>query len=46
MLPGSYISREVAGANPGRGHIRIALVADEAECAEGIERIVRLAARV
>jgi N-succinyldiaminopimelate aminotransferase len=46
VLPGSYISRDVAGVNPGRGHIRIALVADEAECAEGIERIVRLAARV
>ena len=28
---------------PGSGRIRIALVADEAECAEGIDRIVRFA---
>ena len=45
VLPGSYIAREANGANPGRGRIRIALVADEAECAEGIERIVRFATR-
>jgi N-succinyldiaminopimelate aminotransferase len=45
VLPGSYIAREANGVNPGRGRIRIALVADEAECAEGIERIVRFATR-
>ena len=45
VLPGSYIARDAHGINPGRGRIRIALVADEAECAEGIERIVRLARR-
>ncbi len=45
VLPGSYIARDAHGTNPGRGRIRIALVADEAECAEGIERIVRLARR-
>ena len=45
VLPGSYIARDAHGTNPGRGRIRIALVADEAECAEGVERIVRLARR-
>ena len=43
VLPGSFIAREAHGVNPGRGRIRIALVADEAECAEGIDRIVRFA---
>ena len=46
VLPGSYIARDAHGVNPGRGRIRIALVADEAECAEGIDRIVRFAARL
>ena len=45
VLPGSYIAREAHGVNPGRGRIRIALVADEAECAEGIDRIVRFSRR-
>ncbi len=45
VLPGSYIARDAHGINPGRGRIRIALVADEAECAEGVDRIVRLARR-
>jgi N-succinyldiaminopimelate aminotransferase len=39
VLPGSYLSREVAGANPGAGHVRIALVASPAEVAEAAERI-------
>ena len=39
VLPGSYLSREVAGANPGAGHVRIALVASAAEVAEAAERI-------
>jgi len=46
VLPGSYIARDAHGINPGRGRIRIALVADEAECAEGVDRIVRLARRM
>jgi len=45
VLPGSYLGREIDGVNPGRGYIRIALVADLAECAEGIERLVRFARR-
>ena len=39
VLPGSYLGREVRGANPGRNHIRIALVAPLAECVEAAERI-------
>lgn len=45
VLPGSYLARDAHGVNPGRGRIRIALVADEAECSEGIDRIVRFARR-
>lgn len=40
VLPGSYLARDVAGANPGRGRIRMALVADTAECTEAANRIV------
>ncbi|MGO4395396.1 succinyldiaminopimelate transaminase [Variovorax sp. M-6] len=40
VLPGSYLARDVAGANPGRGRIRMALVADTAECTEAAHRIV------
>jgi N-succinyldiaminopimelate aminotransferase len=43
VLPGSYLGREVDGVNPGRGHVRIALVANLAECAEGVDRLVRFA---
>jgi N-succinyldiaminopimelate aminotransferase len=43
VLPGSYIARDAHGANPGRGYIRIALVASLDECAEAIERIATLA---
>jgi len=46
VLPGSYIARDAHGTNPGHGRIRIALVADEAECAEGVDRIIRLARRL
>ncbi len=41
VLPGSYLAREVNGVNPGRGRIRMALVADTAECTEAAQRIVR-----
>jgi len=42
VLPGSYLARETAhGANPGRGRIRMALVAETAECVEAAQRIVR-----
>ncbi|MFJ3483993.1 succinyldiaminopimelate transaminase [Pseudomonas sp. NPDC090202] len=39
VVPGSYLSRDVEGANPGAGRVRMALVAPLAECIEGAERI-------
>ncbi|HEY5863743.1 MAG TPA: succinyldiaminopimelate transaminase [Casimicrobiaceae bacterium] len=45
VLPGSFLARDAHGANPGRGRIRIALVAHRDECAEAIERIVAFARR-
>ena len=39
VLPGSYLSREFAGINPGQNHVRIALVALLAECIEAAYRI-------
>ena len=39
VVPGSYLSREVNGVNPGAGRIRMALVAPLAECIEAAERI-------
>lgn len=41
VLPGSYLARESAGANPGAGRIRMALVAQTAECVEAAQRIVQ-----
>jgi len=40
VLPGSYLAREVNGHNPGRGRVRLALVAETAECLEAAHRIV------
>jgi N-succinyldiaminopimelate aminotransferase len=40
VLPGSYLAREVDGLNPGAGYIRMALVAETAECLEAAQRIV------
>ena len=39
VLPGSYLARETGGVNPGAGRIRMALVADTAECVEAAHRI-------
>jgi len=41
VLPGSYLAREARGQNPGAGRIRMALVAETAECVEAAERIVQ-----
>lgn len=41
VLPGSYLSRDAHGQNPGRGYVRIALVASPAHCLEAAERIRR-----
>jgi N-succinyldiaminopimelate aminotransferase len=39
VLPGSLLARAVNGVNPGRGRVRLALVAGEAECLEAARRI-------
>jgi len=40
VLPGSYLARSAQGHNPGAGYIRMALVAETAECLEAAQRIV------
>lgn len=39
VLPGSFLSRTVAGHNPGTNHVRIALVASEADCIDAARRL-------
>jgi N-succinyldiaminopimelate aminotransferase len=39
VLPGSYLARETQGFNPGRGRVRLALVASVDECIEATQRI-------
>jgi N-succinyldiaminopimelate aminotransferase len=39
VLPGSFLSREVDGINPGANHVRMALVAPLEECIEAAHRI-------
>jgi aspartate/methionine/tyrosine aminotransferase len=39
VLPGAYLSREVGGANPGQGYIRVAMVAPKDEMAQGLNRL-------
>jgi N-succinyldiaminopimelate aminotransferase len=39
VLPGSLLARDAHGANPGQGRVRMALVADVAECLEAARRI-------
>lgn len=39
VVPGSYLSRNVDGFNPGAGRVRMALVAPLAECVEAAQRI-------
>lgn len=38
VLPGSYLSRDVEGENPGRQRVRMALVAPLTECIEAAQR--------
>jgi len=48
VLPGSFLAREARGSNPGSGRVRMALVADTAECVSAAHRIrdfVRASAR-
>lgn len=39
VLPGSYLSRQADGINPGNHYVRMALVAEIDECIEAAERI-------
>jgi N-succinyldiaminopimelate aminotransferase len=41
VLPGSYLAREAQGSNPGAQRVRMALVAETAECVEAAQRIVQ-----
>jgi N-succinyldiaminopimelate aminotransferase len=39
VLPGSFLARDAQGTNPGRQHVRVALVAPLEECVEAARRI-------
>ncbi|MCA0995190.1 aminotransferase class I/II-fold pyridoxal phosphate-dependent enzyme [Alloyangia pacifica] len=39
VLPGAYLSRDTADGNPGKGFIRVALVASRDETEQGLTRI-------
>ena len=41
VLPGSFLARDAGGHNPGAQRIRMALVAESAECEEAARRIVQ-----
>lgn len=40
VVPGSYLARDTEAGNPGRNHIRLALVGNIDDCIEGAQRIV------
>ena len=42
VLPGSLLAREAHSINPGKNHVRIALVAGQEDCDEAAQRIVNL----
>ena len=42
VLPGSFLSRDCNGSNPGLKHVRMALVAPLQECIEGAKRMRQL----
>lgn len=39
VLPGRYLSRHAHGLNPGVNHVRMALVADLAQCEQAVARL-------
>ncbi|THD76598.1 aminotransferase class I/II-fold pyridoxal phosphate-dependent enzyme [Thalassobius vesicularis] len=39
VLPGAYLSKDVNGDNPGKGYIRVAMVAPKEELREGLIRL-------
>jgi N-succinyldiaminopimelate aminotransferase len=41
VVPGSYLARDTPHGNPGKGRVRISLVAPLADCVEAAQRIVR-----
>lgn len=43
VLPGSYLARDVNGVNPGKGRVRLALVATVEECLEATHRLIAFA---
>ncbi len=43
VLPGSFLARDAHGENPGKNHVRIALVAPLAECVEAVGRMMQFA---
>ena len=46
VLPGSFLARTAGEVNPGANYVRIALVADTAECLEAVERLAAFARRL
>jgi len=46
VLPGSYLGRKSNGSNPGSGRVRLALVAELADCIDAAERIRDFAQRL
>ncbi|MEM7079933.1 MAG: succinyldiaminopimelate transaminase [Pseudomonadota bacterium] len=43
VMPGSFLARETAAGNPGRGHVRVAWVAEPEECIAAAQRLVEFA---
>jgi len=39
VLPGAYLSRDVDGHNPGKGYVRVAMVAPKDEMKDGLQTI-------
>ncbi len=39
VLPGAYLSRDIGGDNPGKGYIRVAMVAPKQEMQRGLIRL-------
>lgn len=39
VLPGAYLAQEAGGVNPGKGFVRVAMVAPEDEMAHGLTRL-------
>ena len=46
VLPGRYLARDAGGVNPGENRIRIALVAELADCVEAAQRIKQFLQRL